>query len=298
MLLIFGILAVYIVGCSSLEEDAAFVSVNPPIGNRITPGSVITVTFDNTPLAADVELQGFPDTSFWWELDNKTLTVGGNPEFRVGKDYTIIITWATGRKILNYSVPVPPKPPRLEPPPANFVSAIPPGGAIAANGTITVTFDNAPTDVTVSAGTVTVVGKTAIVSGPFTPGPLALTVGWADGAQALNYTVIARGTIPPRGPRVIGGTVRDGDKNVDAEAINRAAKIEIIFSELVVGNIALQTEGGDDIGWLGRVQGNKGTLELVKGKEIGDGNIYVIAGKVSDAAGNEAEVRITFVTKR
>ena len=75
--------------------------------------------------------------------------------------------------------------------PANFVSAAPPGGEIAANGSITVTFDNAPADVTVSAGTVTVAGKTATIAGPFTPGPLALTITWADGTQALNYTVTA-----------------------------------------------------------------------------------------------------------
>ena len=76
----------------------------------------------------------------------------------------------------------------IEIPPANFVSASPPGGEIAVNGTITVTFDNAPVDVRVSVGTVTVAGKTATIAGPFTPGSLALTITWADGTQALNYT--------------------------------------------------------------------------------------------------------------
>ena len=76
----------------------------------------------------------------------------------------------------------------LETAPAAFVSATPPGGEIAVNGTITVTFDNAPVEVTVNVGTVTVTGKTATIAGPFTPGPLALTITWADGAQALNYT--------------------------------------------------------------------------------------------------------------
>ncbi len=75
--------------------------------------------------------------------------------------------------------------------PANFVSAAPPGGEIAANGSITVTFDNAPADVTVSAGTVTVAGKTATITGPFIPGALSLTITWADGTQALNYTIVA-----------------------------------------------------------------------------------------------------------
>lgn len=76
-----------------------------------------------------------------------------------------------------------------ETPIANFVRANPPSGEIAANGTITVTFDNAPADVRVSVGTVTVVGRTATIVGPFILGPLALTITWADGTQALNYTV-------------------------------------------------------------------------------------------------------------
>ena len=177
---------------------------------------------------------------------------------------------------------------------AAFVSAAPPGGEIAANGSITVTFDNAPADVTVSAGTVTVAGKSATITGPFTPGALALTITWADGTQALNYTVTAPDTDPPA---VTGGTVSDGDKDVDPEAINSDAKIELEFSEDVSGNVALQTEGGDDVGWLGKVEGNKATLELVKGKEIGNETTYVIAGKVSDAAGNSTDVSVTFVTK-
>ena len=177
---------------------------------------------------------------------------------------------------------------------AAFVSAIPPSGQISVNGAITVAFDNAPADVKVSAGTVTVAGKIATIAGPFTPGPLALTITWADGTQALNYTVTAPDTDPPA---VTSGTVSDGDKDVDPEAINSAAAIEIEFSEDVSGNVALQTEGGDDVGWLGKVEGNKATLELVKGKEIGNETTYVIAGKVSDAAGNSTDVSVTFVTK-
>ena len=179
--------------------------------------------------------------------------------------------------------------------PANFVSAAPPSGSeIAANASISLTFDNAPADVTVSAGAAAPSGKTVTVNGPFTPGPLNLTVTWADGTQTLTYTVTAPDSDPPA---VTGGTVKDGDKDVDPEAINTDAKIEITFSEDVSGNIALQTEGGDDVGWLGKVDGSTGTLELVKGKEIGNETTYVIAGKVSDAAGNEAEIKITFVTK-
>ncbi|RKU38475.1 hypothetical protein C6496_06615 [Candidatus Poribacteria bacterium] len=96
---------------------------------------------------------------------------------------------------------------------------------------------------------------------------------------------------------VTGGTVNDGDRDVDPAAINSDGIIEITFSEEVTGHIALQTEGGDDVGWLGKVEGTKGTLELVKGRELVNETVYVIAGKVSDAAGNSFDVSITFVTK-
>ncbi len=98
-------------------------------------------------------------------------------------------------------------------------------------------------------------------------------------------------------PILIGGTVKDGEEDVDYEAINEGKTIEVTFSEDVSGNITLQTEGGDHIGWIGIVEGTKGTLELVPGKEIAHKTTYVIKGKVTDAAGNETEVSISFTTK-
>lgn len=73
--------------------------------------------------------------------------------------------------------------------------------------------------------------------------------------------------------------------------------IEITFSEAVTGNIALQTETGEEVGWLGKVEGYIGTLELVKGRELKNETTYIIVGKVSDAVGKEYEVSIMFVTK-
>ena len=99
-------------------------------------------------------------------------------------------------------------------------------------------------------------------------------------------------------PDISSGTVSDGDKDVDAKVINSTARIEITFSEAVSGNITLQTAAGVDIGWLGKVEGNKGILELVKGKELGNEITYVIAGKVKDAAGNSTDISITFTTAR
>ena len=198
VLVICGVLAIYMIGCGSLEKDAAFVRANPPSGSAILPDNTITVTFDNTPLTVDVEIQGHPDTSFFWELDGRKLTVRGNPEFQVGKNYIIIISWATGRKILNYTARPPPEPPKPppppEPPPATFVGAVPPSGSeISANASIIVTFDNDPGDVTASAGTVAGSGKVRTISGPFKPGAFSLIITWPNGdsSQTFNYAVIA-----------------------------------------------------------------------------------------------------------
>ena len=179
---------------------------------------------------------------------------------------------------------------------ANFVAASPSSGSeIAANASITLTFDKAPADVTVSVGAAVPAGKTVIVSGPFTPGPLNLTVIWADGTQTLTYTVAS----PCCGfPAVItGGTVKDGDMDVDPEVINSAGKIEIIFAADVTGRIGIITQAGEEVGWIGKVEGNKATLELVKGREIRYHRVYIIMGKVADVVGDEADFKIRFFTK-
>jgi len=121
-----------------------------------------------------------------------------------------------------------------------------------------------------------------------------LTIRWADGIQELKYTI--KGPCC-EAPSVTGGTVEDGDTDVDPETINSDGKIVILFSEDVFGNIVLQTEGGDNIGWLGKIEGTKGTLELVKGRELVNETVYVIDCKISDAKGNAIDFEIIFVTR-
>ena len=222
-------------------------------------------------------------TTYAW--DEKVLITTADFESFVEKDF-----W---RKLNNSVIEL--QPPEPQPPPsAAFVSANPASGStIAANASITLIFDNAPADVTVSSGSAVVAGRSVVVNGPFTPGPFALRVTWADGSVTLTYIVVAPDVDPPI---VTGGTIKDGDKDVDPDAINNEGEIVITFSEQVVGNIALQTEGGDDVGWIGKIEGNKVTLQLVKGRQIRNATTYVIKGKVADAAGNETEILITFVT--
>ena len=73
--------------------------------------------------------------------------------------------------------------------PVTFVSATPPGGEIAENATIALTFDNTPTGVTSTVGNVTVFGKNVVIEGPFKPGDLKFTVAWVGGSRDLNFHV-------------------------------------------------------------------------------------------------------------
>lgn len=79
--------------------------------------------------------------------------------------------------------------------PVSLISVYPPGGKMRPNMTIRVTFDAPPRDVTVSVGTVKVVGNTAMISGPFTPPPPRNNdhlVGWASDAQLYPGTTLGR----------------------------------------------------------------------------------------------------------
>ncbi len=259
----------------TIRPPVMFVSASPASGAELAPNATITVTFDEAP--DDVTVNTGTATTF-----GKAVTIAG--PFDPG-DLSLTITWADGTQTLDYTIK----------PPVAFVSASPTSGAeLAVDDTITLTFDKRPNDLTVSTGTAQVIARKVRITGPFDPGPLSLTITWADGSQTLTYTVATPDT---DAPRITGGTVRDGDKSIDPEAINTSARIEIEFSEDVSGNIVLRTAAGVNAGWLGKVEGQKGTLELVRGRELDNGATYVIAGKVSDVAGNETNLKITFTTE-
>ena len=259
----------------TIRQPVAFVSADPASDAKLVVDDTITLTFDNTP--EDVTVSAGTAT-----IIDETVTITG--PFTPGA-LALTVTWLDGSETFNYTIRQP----------AEFVSANPASNSlIAVDDTITLTFDHMPEDVTVSTGTATITDKTVEITGPFIPGPLALLISWADGASSLVYVVHIPDT---ESPKITGGTVNDGDRDVDPEAINSSLRIEVEFSEEVTGNIALQTEAGDDVGWLGKVDGNKGILELVRGKDIGHDITYAIVAKVSDAAGNAADLKITFATQ-
>ena len=181
-----------------------------------------------------------------------------------------------------------------EPEAAAFVSAEPASGDLAANGSIKVTFDNNPGDVTVSAGTVAGSGKSRTINGPFTAGALALTIEWTngDGSHTLNYTVVAA---DETAPEVTGSNPKDGAEGVDPAKVFEDG-IEVTFNEPVTGDLMLM-DGDDDVGWTSKADGNKIMLSGNAGQELSNETEYEIAGTVKDGAGNEAEISLTFVTK-
>ena len=258
----------------AIRPFVAVVSTDPVSGVEITTNDTITLTFDNPP--EDITVNTGVAT-----VTDKTVTITG--PFTPGK-LDLTITWADGTQTLSYTVrslvAVVSWEPTIDSP-------------LTVDDTITFTFDNPPKDVTISKGVATVTDKTVTITGPFTPGKLDLTITWADGSLTVTYTVAEPDT---EAPSITGSTVSDGDMDVDPEAINSSATIEIVFNEAVSGNIALQTEAGNDVGWIGKIEGSKAMLELVEGKELDSETTYVIAGKVEDAAGNETDINITFTT--
>ena len=258
----------------TVRQPVAFISADPAIDSQLAMNDTITLTFDNTPNEVTVNT-GVAI------VDGEIVTITG--PFTPGP-LELTIIWSDGTQTLTYTVK----------PSVAFVS-IDPGidTELTVNDTITLTFDNTPNEVTVSVGDATIDGKIVTITGPFTPGPLNLTITWDDGSLTLTYAVAKPDT---DAPDITSGTVSNGDKDVDSKAINSDSKIEIEFSEEVTGNITLQTTTGDNVGWLGKIEGNKGILELVKGKELGNEITYVIVGKVKDTAGNETGINITFTT--
>ena len=258
----------------TIKPRVAFVRANPAAQSQLAVDDTITLTFDNPP--EDVTVSTGVAT-----IADETVTITG--PFDPGA-LALTITWADGSQTLTYTIR----------PPAAFVSANPAvRSRLAVDDTITLTFDNPPEDVTVSTGTARTIGKRVRITGPFDPGALALTITWADGSQTLTYTVEVPDT---EAPEITSGSVNDGDKDVDPEALNLPGRIEIEFSEEVTGNIALQTVAGVNAGWLGKVDGKKGTLELVRGKELDNEITYIITGKVEDVAGNSTDINVRFAT--
>ena len=177
----------------------------------------------------------------------------------------------------------------------SVVGATPAEGDISKHRRIIVDFSDNPGNVSASSGTVSGTDKSRTISPPdegYPVGALALTIRWADGEHTLFYAVVAGDEIPPK---VVSSNPKNGAKDVDPAVLFENG-IRITFSEHVIGDLIL-LEGNDDIGWTDAFNGNIATLTGKARQELRNNAKYKIMGTVSDGAGNELEVSITFITK-
>ena len=178
---------------------------------------------------------------------------------------------------------------------ASVVRATPAKGDISKHRRIIVDFNNNPGNVAASSGTVTGTGKSRTISPPdggYPVGDLVLTIRWGDGEHTFFYTVVAGDETPPE---IVSSNPKNREKDVDP-AVLLENGIRITFSERVIGNLIL-LEGNDDIGWSDTFNGNIATLKGNARQALRNNTKYKIIGTVSDGAGNELKVNITFTTK-
>lgn len=179
---------------------------------------------------------------------------------------------------------------------ASVVNVTPAGGEISRRRRIVVDFSNDPGNVAASVGIVSGTDRTRTISPPsegYPVGELNLTIFWADGEHTLHYTVIAGDETPPK---IVSSSPENGEKDVDPAVLLQNG-IRITFSERVIGDLIL-LEGNDDIGWTDHFEGNTATLRRNGNQGLSNNTRYNVNGTVSDAAGNEQKVNITFITKR
>jgi hypothetical protein len=181
------------------------------------------------------------------------------------------------------------------------------GGSLAENGTVTITFDEAPKSATVNGQPTTVQGKTATwaANGLSVGQTATLNVAWTSNSgtggsgTAGPFTITSSDTTPPS---ITASTVKDGEQGVDPEAIN-ASGIEIKWDEAIQkGTATFVIEGGDDLKWIPTWDQLAGTLKFEvgpAGKNLGNEVTYVIEIiGVKDVVGNAfPDSKITFVTK-
>ena len=124
--------------------------------------------------------------------------------------------------------------------------------------------------------------------------------GSAGGPHSLYYTLKQPEPPPPppdkTPPRITGGSMRHGDKNIDPGPLN-ADKIQFMFDEEVRGIIELRLEDNTLLGWQGFVAGKEAVLTPVRNQELKHATTYIVIILVADRAGNKVEYMIEFTTR-
>ena len=191
---------------------------------------------------------------------------------------------------------------------ANVTGTVPAaGGEIAANGTLIINFDagkNIDGGVTVNGTPAALAGNQATwsASGLSEGATANLAIAWTntDGSAGSASVSLKVKAVDRDAPKIVGGTVKNGAKDVDPGPINEAGKIELKFSEAVTkGDVALSVDGGDALGTQAEWSADKVTIGLNAGVALANETSYTITVKgVKDSAGNGmGDTKISFTTK-
>jgi hypothetical protein len=188
-------------------------------------------------------------------------------------------------------------------PAASVVNVAPADGStVPANQKVTVDFDNAVDSCTINGKPATLSGgnkKAEVADAGLTEGQSnTVTIAWTNkdgssGSSTVTYTVQAADT---EAPELTGGNVEDGDDGLSPDELN-ADGIELEFNEEIDSvSLELSVEG-TALNWKFSKDGTKVAGVPLSGADLGFEKEYVIEGTVADAAGNEADISITFATE-
>jgi len=174
------------------------------------------------------------------------------------------------------------------------------GSEIAANASISITFDAAVESATVNGQPATGSGKSWTFVGDLT-GQTGIQIGWTnmDGSggegKSVAYTITA---VDEAAPEITGSTPGDGDKDQDPEAVNTDG-IEIKFNEALKKISAEVTIEGEALKWTSELSddGMTATLIMLPGGDVPYEAEIVVVITAEDKAGNKLEdAEITFTT--
>lgn len=191
----------------------------------------------------------------------------------------------------------------------NFIAVDPPEGSRIPNWLppqiplLKLTFDRSPRSVTVNGTPAAVEGNAACLehSGGLRLGDGELTVAWTnqDGSQGvgviLHFQVVTYSAVPPE---IAGGSVTNGDIDVDPAPLNLNG-ITIFFSEAIrPGTIEIRPEGQESLGWIAQWKTESVEIMPLPGKELIHGTAYIIKlENVEDLVGASMSVEIWFMTR-
>jgi len=189
-------------------------------------------------------------------------------------------------------------------PAANVISVIPADGStVPANIPITVEFDNPVNSCTIAgkAATLSPGNRIAKIDAADLPeGSQTVEIKWVnkDGSKdsySVTYTV-SKGCSTPE---IVSSSPKDGEGDVSIDEIHTNG-IVIEFDEEIDPNnsvLNLTLEGTVISCWEPKFDGAKITLLCLREVDLKFGKEYKVKGTVSDFAGNETEVEISFTTE-